>query len=615
MKLKRFKSVVYFLVICYSSSYAGYRANFLSHGPSAAAFGRGETVFAGDADVSASFYNPAHLAEMEQNNINLAHFMLFEGSIYNYAGAGLLLGNNCAAGLSVVNLRSGGIEIRKHLNDAPETAFAGQTAFIGSFAMHIEKFYGLNAGINIKYLHLGLYGYSGKSAAADFGLSGDFSGPNVFGKESKISVGAAVQNLIQPSFRLISEEERYERIYLIETAFSVPLTFIYKPGMKNLYFDNLALLASFVNEENRKYIRCGAEYRALNTYFLRAGIYADHITAGLGFRTRVNWRVDYAADISAFSLFHRMGFTYSFGRHTSGNALNETQNIRVPEGNTLLKEALLKQEDDRKERQALETMLSPEMKGIKKDIKGKKYLKATDRLKELILVHPEYEPAVKLHNAVSELMAETAKNANEPDFEEIAYAKGYFSYYKNNMGDALNQWEKVSAIDPNRAEIAEYILKTKTLLSDAEARLKEKESEENVSAIFEQGVKHYENGKWVQCIRKMEKAKKTCELKKLRSSVEWMSKADTYIKNSVDGLSKSVLQNQDTLQDTEREKEIDFKAADKKYDQGLILYAQGKLSIAAKMWEIALRFNPAHEKAKQALEKVRQELNEGKKVN
>ena len=55
----------------------------------------------------------------------------------------------------------------------------------------------------------------------------------------------------------------------------------------------------------------------------------------------------------------------------------------------------------------------------------------------------------------------------------------------------------------------------------------------------------------------------------------------------------------------EKKPEIDEAEADKKYNEGLMLYAQGKYLEAERTWELVLRLNPNHQKAKIALSRLR----------
>ncbi len=58
----------------------------------------------------------------------------------------------------------------------------------------------------------------------------------------------------------------------------------------------------------------------------------------------------------------------------------------------------------------------------------------------------------------------------------------------------------------------------------------------------------------------------------------------------------------------EEKKRHDPKAAQMHYEAGLIAYASGKLDEAVREWNTAVRMNPQHEKALNALAKVQKEL-------
>jgi hypothetical protein len=55
----------------------------------------------------------------------------------------------------------------------------------------------------------------------------------------------------------------------------------------------------------------------------------------------------------------------------------------------------------------------------------------------------------------------------------------------------------------------------------------------------------------------------------------------------------------------EEKNEYDEAMADKKYIEGLVLYSQGKYYEAERLWELTLRLNCQHQKAKVALHKLK----------
>ncbi len=84
----------------------------------------------------------------------------------------------------------------------------------------------------------------------------------------------------------------------------------------------------------------------------------------------------------------------------------------------------------------------------------------------------------------------------------------------------------------------------------------------------------------------------------------YYSSAKEYIDKSVEELSKTIknqpVQEMSAIQKQE-EYVIDEKLADTKYKEGLILYARGKHFEAEKLFELTLRLNPNHVRAKKAL--------------
>jgi tetratricopeptide (TPR) repeat protein len=56
--------------------------------------------------------------------------------------------------------------------------------------------------------------------------------------------------------------------------------------------------------------------------------------------------------------------------------------------------------------------------------------------------------------------------------------------------------------------------------------------------------------------------------------------------------------------------DYDESGANKQYNEGLVMYAQGKYYDAERLWELSLRLNPNHKKARIALHKLRNLLKE-----
>jgi len=94
------------------------------------------------------------------------------------------------------------------------------------------------------------------------------------------------------------------------------------------------------------------------------------------------------------------------------------------------------------------------------------------------------------------------------------------------------------------------------------------------------------------------------------TSFNYYSSAKEYIDKSVKEITKSLKntakREQKNIQEPQEENIlIDEKLADEKYKEGLILYAKGKYFEAEKMFELALRLNPNHQRAINALKHLK----------
>jgi tetratricopeptide (TPR) repeat protein len=227
------------------------------------------------------------------------------------------------------------------------------------------------------------------------------------------------------------------------------------------------------------------------------------------------------------------------------------------------------------------------------------------------LNYPDYEPAIKYYERINSAMAVKAAEEQSSDLENISYARGYVSYYAQKLPDAINEWEKVLQYNPKRTELNEYIVTARNYLKDQQRIEKEKRIEEEIKQLFADGVNNFDKGNWVASVKIMEKIRYICQEGTFGRALEWHQRAQGYIAKALKELSKMASKKLEAAKPAESkvsEAEIDAPGAEKKYSEGLVLYAQGKLADAVRQWEIAVRLNPNHEKAQKAISKVKQEL-------
>ena len=205
--------IVLFFVLFFvcSVSYSAQRTTFFSHGPSVAAYGRGETSTAQYDDASSAFYNPSLLSRINNNSIAFSHFLLFDGANYSNISVAFMPYKNLNAGLSVSNLSSGDIELRQNIYDTPKIVETNTYLCTASLAYKLKELYSLETGCSLKYYYLDFIDKKAGSMGLDIGLSKSFVGPEVFGNLSTISVGASAANLLEPVVKLVTYDERYPK--------------------------------------------------------------------------------------------------------------------------------------------------------------------------------------------------------------------------------------------------------------------------------------------------------------------------------------------------------------------------------------------------------------------
>ncbi len=597
------------------------RTNFLSHGPSTEAYGRGETGASSGTDIAAAFYNPSLLSGLPNWGASLSEFPLYDGSNYSFAGIGKNIDNFGFIGLSAINLTSGEVELRENLTlDADNTTQAKSWAYLISYARPLPRLYGITAGANIKYISLDIDQHSGGALGADIGLSRGLTLPALFESETELQLGLAAINILQPSVTLISQADTYATTYRAGASWHVPTV------MRALDFDTASIYTDVVMEDSTINCNAGLEYAFAGRYIARAGMYGDHYTAGLGYRLSI-LHVDYAMDFAGYTSFNRFSVSYFWGdgqKHqpsprqpAADNTVITSSAAHDAAGVTDLmveaKQALALSKEQQAARDKEITVL---YKAAKKDYNKKRYLVATEKFSNLIMNYPECKNAAKYYLLITEKMFGTATSDSMSDFEELSYAKGYVAYKQQNFHDALNEWEKVIQTNPKRTELTEYIEKASVYLKDQARAAREREANEKAQAIFDEGVKHFNDNKLVACIKKMESLQDFCKAQPdFSKAADWTNKATEYINKSLKDLAASLkkerkarTQEVKVQEQKKPEVELDTEGADKRYKEGLILYAQGKTSDAINMWEIAIRLNPNHEKAQKAIVKANEEL-------
>ncbi|MCL2485328.1 MAG: hypothetical protein FWF00_03330 [Endomicrobia bacterium] len=574
---------VLILTTQFSFGASGRRKHFLSHGPGVASFGAGETVFSGYKDPSIIQYNPSAMAFFQENAVNISRFNLHEGSGYNAGSAVISLGGNYFIGLSASNLSSGNIEIRDDIYHLKDEISINTWNYVLSGAGYIDSL-DLAYGLSVKYLYYDFYLNKTGTFAVDAGVSKFFAGPEIFSNLSKIKLGFSAQNFVSGEVKMDSEVDEIPAIYKLSSAITIPVYYRFQSQ------DSVSLYADLRYEDEFLDIYAGASYTIADKYSVRAGYYPGHFTFGFGvdfyFIT-----FDYSADFGSVDLVNRFGLTFRWGK------------VKNPELAKEAKEALSKEKITLNEAEK-------RFKEAKKFYDKKEYLRATDMLSAIVLSYPSFESPMHFYTKINDDMRKTAYSNDELDFAKLTYARAYSFYYNAEYKEALNEWNKFIHFNGGNEEINEYKNRIDNALKLEQMKKREAELTAEAEEILQSGIVSYNAAKWVSCIKTMEKLQKFVSDNNFSKSVEYYAKAKQYINQSVLELSKTIKieVTEPKVQDEKREeapREIDEESADKKYNEGLILYAQGRYFEAERTWELTLRLNPNHQKAKIALNKMR----------
>jgi tetratricopeptide (TPR) repeat protein len=245
---------------------------------------------------------------------------------------------------------------------------------------------------------------------------------------------------------------------------------------------------------------------------------------------------------------------------------------------------------------------------------------ATKELEEAIKLNPKHTKAqeylAKAREKTTGMKKEEEEKGHRQTIEKH-YIQGIDYYAEGEFKNALKEWEEVLRIDPQHEGAKEYIKKANDKIASANSRRGKSEpavrgsGEEKIEVYYKQGINYYLAGEFKEAIKQWEEVLRMEPSHK--GAREYMAKAKERLKISEEGIEyppyeegveeyvKELEKNGTT--DKEREELIAMH-----YQDGLVAYAQGDLSQAMKEWQIVLKLDPEHKKARRAVIKLQAEL-------
>jgi tetratricopeptide (TPR) repeat protein len=301
-------------------SYAGDagRESHFSIGVGVRAVGMGGGFVGLADDATAVYWNQAALAGLDNQELNLMHVTLFEGTIYDAATFVYPDPNLGGFGIGFMRLGTGDIVKRVDWNDVGQFSFSTWQMIFG-YGRKLEG--GHSLGAAVKIVNQSMAGNSTYGAGLDISF---------FSKiQNHISAGILFQDIISP------------RLRLGENAEIMPATVAAGVGINNIKFGegfvhNFGVQLEKTETRSLK-IRMGAESIYRNYLALRAGYDRDNLAFGLGIYYQ-RLRFDYAYKfLNGLSDSHRLGLSILIGRSISEKIRLEKE-LESARGSTLILE-------------------------------------------------------------------------------------------------------------------------------------------------------------------------------------------------------------------------------------------------------------------------------------
>jgi len=278
-------------VLLHAEKTFGLPNDYLQYGAGARSLAMG-SAFTGVADDgSASYWNPAALAFLDEYQLLTMPYRM--DTHYNYASIAMPFGPWGAVSVGDVMLVSGEFQERNDLNQVLGNDKSVMKNAVGvSYAYPFLRYF--SAGVRVKFLQERVFSTAGDA----FGLDGSLYSKPFYG----ISCGVAVNNINRPKITLIESPDVYGR----HTRFGMAYH-----GKKDLFI--VAVDANKL-EEQSAYYTTGLEINPVEILSVRAGFnQQSEMTAGIGINM---WpfTFDYAySSHEELGVFNKLSVTLKWG--------------------------------------------------------------------------------------------------------------------------------------------------------------------------------------------------------------------------------------------------------------------------------------------------------------
>jgi len=290
-------AIITFSVLFYSmpqvawcKASGGQPGAFLSWGAGARSLGMGKAFVSIADDASATYWNPAGLAQIDRKEVTALHAILWADTIYDFISYVHPITGIGTVGGSITRLYSGKFDGRDENNISTHEFSDSQTALGASYGKQIVDVLAL--GASIKYVTHNLDDHKNGNFTIDIG--GMYKSPMV----EHLQVGLNLRNLIGMRTGAHTEDK-------------LPLTLRFGFNYK-LLRDRLVLVVDLEKSKAPLSYHFGAEYWAFQYLAVRLGMDPEEFTLGFGIRYR-DYGLDYAFATHDLGGSHRLSASWKFG--------------------------------------------------------------------------------------------------------------------------------------------------------------------------------------------------------------------------------------------------------------------------------------------------------------
>lgn len=276
--------------VAWCKASGGQPGAFLSWGAGARSLGMGKAFVSIADDASATYWNPAGLAQIDRKEVTALHAILWADTIYDFISYVHPITGIGTVGGSITRLYSGKFDGRDDKNIATHEFSDSQTALGASYGKQIVDVLAL--GASIKYVTHSLDDHKNGNFTVDIG--GMYKSPMV----EHLQAGINLRNLIGLRTGAHTEDK-------------LPLTLRFGFNYK-LLRDRLALVVDLEKSKAPLSYHFGTEYWAFQYLAVRLGIDPEEFTLGFGVRYR-DYGLDYAFATHDLGGSHRLSASWKFG--------------------------------------------------------------------------------------------------------------------------------------------------------------------------------------------------------------------------------------------------------------------------------------------------------------